>query len=224
VHENKLEDHVRPQMFPADYYASLIAGLVHKVNNIMTVLSGHSGLLLMESDLRKDVSQQIEQIAKATQMLSRYVYEAAMATKATPLNCELVRVSEMLESADVFSDGLVTKPFDTTLCVWGELQKIKKIVSQIVLNAIQAGAKIVHLSVKQDGNFVLFRFRDNGPGINSQMISRIFDPFFTTNKRDDNFGLGLFKAKGELARMNGRISAKSNGKTYTEIRIWIPRG
>jgi signal transduction histidine kinase len=55
-------------------------------------------------------------------------------------------------------------------------------------------------------------------------MSRVFDPFFTTRKPDENFGVGLFRARGDLARMKGEISAESDGKTYTEILVRLPAG
>ncbi|MEA3206823.1 MAG: hypothetical protein QOG92_2548, partial [Verrucomicrobiota bacterium] len=51
-----MEEKVQPtnaqgEIYPADYYASLLVGLIHKLNNVITVLTGHSGLLLLEPNL-----------------------------------------------------------------------------------------------------------------------------------------------------------------------------
>jgi signal transduction histidine kinase len=122
--------------FPADHYASLLAGLIHKSNNIITVLSGHTGLLLLEPNLSEDILQPLRRMSHAAELLSRYINEARLLTKAT--------------------------------------------------------------------------------------ILTLFDPFFTTRPQKGKFGLGLFRARGELARMGGEISARSDDKTYTEILIRIP--
>ena len=42
-------------LYSPEYYSSLIAGLVHKLNNVTTVLSGHSGLILMDSNLPREI-------------------------------------------------------------------------------------------------------------------------------------------------------------------------
>ena len=55
-------------------------------------------------------------------------------------------------------------------------------------------------------------------------MKRAFDPFFTTRKQREQFGLGLFKARGDLARMKGRIYAESDGKKYTEVIVQLPAG
>jgi C4-dicarboxylate-specific signal transduction histidine kinase len=55
-------------------------------------------------------------------------------------------------------------------------------------------------------------------------MRRAFDPFFTTRRQREQFGLGLFKAKGDLARMKGKIIAESDGKSYTEILVQLAAG
>ena len=67
--------------FPAEYYAALLAGLIHKLNNIITVLSGHTGLLLLEPNLSGDVLQPVQQMSRAAQLLSRYIDETAVVTR-----------------------------------------------------------------------------------------------------------------------------------------------
>jgi C4-dicarboxylate-specific signal transduction histidine kinase len=53
-------------------------------------------------------------------------------------------------------------------------------------------------------------------------MPRIFDPFFTIRKYPEAFGLGLFRAAGELSRIGGSISVESDGKSFTEARILLP--
>jgi C4-dicarboxylate-specific signal transduction histidine kinase len=58
----------------------------------------------------------------------------------------------------------------------------------------------------------------------TEVLRRAFDPFFTTRKQREQFGLGLFKAKGDLMRLKGRIHAESDGKSYTELVVELPAG
>src|SRR5260370_34059110 len=80
------------------------------------------------------------------------------------------------------------------------------------------------LPIYTHSGFVEVRFRDERHGIKPPVMSRVFDPFFTTRKPEENFGLGLFKARGDLARMKGGISAESDGTTYAEILVRLPDG
>jgi signal transduction histidine kinase len=80
------------------------------------------------------------------------------------------------------------------------------------------------ITAETHAEFVEIGFRDDGHGIAPSAISRVFDPFFTTRRPEKNFGLGLFRARGDLTRMKGQISAESDGKTYTEILVRLPAG
>ena len=101
------------ESFSAEYYAALLAGLIHKLNNIITVLSGHSGLLLLEPNLKGDILQPVQQMSRAAQLLSRYIDEAAIVTRAVPLDPESVGLSELFESLAISS-----RPFDQETVRW----------------------------------------------------------------------------------------------------------
>jgi signal transduction histidine kinase len=210
--------------FPAEYYAALLAGLIHKLNNIITVVSGHTGLLLLEPNLRADILQPVQQMSRAAQLLSRYIDETALITRAVPLFPESVGLSELFESLE-FPPGLSTRrQFGGRLKVLADRRKLKAIFEQILQNASEANAKSMVVTAETHSGFVEVRFRDDGHGITPPVMSRVFDPFFTTRKPDENFGVGLFKARGDLARMKGEISAESDGNTYTEILARLPAG
>ena len=69
--------------YTAEYYASLLAGLIHKLNNVITVLTGHSGLLLLEPDLTPDIVQPVQQMSRAADLLSQCLNEAASLSRVT---------------------------------------------------------------------------------------------------------------------------------------------
>jgi signal transduction histidine kinase len=210
--------------FPAEYYAALIAGLIHKLNNIITVVSGHSGLLLLEPNLKGDILQPVQQMSRAAQLLSRYIDETAVITRAVPLYPESVGLSELFGSLELPSGLSTRKQFGGRLKILADRRKIKEIFEQILQNASEANAKSMIVTADTHPGFVEVRFRDDGHGIKPPVMLRVFDPFFTTRKPEENFGLGLFKARGDLARMKGEISAESDGNTYTEILVRLPTG
>jgi two-component system NtrC family sensor kinase len=210
--------------FPAEYYAALIAGLIHKLNNIITVVSGHSGLLLLEPNLKGDILQAVQQMSRAAQLLSRYIDETALISRAVPLYPESVGLSELFESLELPSGLSTRKQFGGRVKILADRRKLKEIFEQILQNASEANAKSMIVTADTHSGFVEVRFRDDGHGIKPPVMSRVFDPFFTTRKPEENSGLGLFKARGDLARMKGEISAESDGNTYTDILVRLPAG
>ena len=59
--------------YSAHYYSSLLAGLIHKLNNVTTVLTGNAGLLLMDDKLPRDVRETLQQMTQAIKSCPRPV-------------------------------------------------------------------------------------------------------------------------------------------------------
>jgi signal transduction histidine kinase len=224
VEEKVQPTNVQEEGYTADYYASLIVGLIHKLNNVITVLSGHSGLLLLEPNLKPDILQPLQQMSRAAELLSRCLDEAASVSRITPLRLESVALSELFEPLQSPPGLSMVKQCDERLKVQVDRRKSKEIVEQILRNASEANAKAVIVTARVQSRLVELKFRDDGHGMKTEVMRRAFDPFFTTRRQRDQFGLGLFKARGDLARMKGRIYAESDGKSYTEMVVELPVG
>ncbi len=67
------------------------------------------------------------------------------------------------------------------------------------------------------------RFRDNGPGIAPEHLSRVFDPFFTTKPVGKGTGLGLSISYGIVERHGGRLTAGNHAHGGAEFMLELPR-
>ena len=78
--------------------------------------------------------------------------------------------------------------------------------------------KVLTLSTRQEGDWVVAEVRDNGCGISEEAQKRLFEPFFTTKPEGDGTGLGLSICYGIVAACGGEIvcaSVPGNGTTFT---------
>ena len=92
--EQKVQStNLKGENYPAEYYSALLLGLIHKLNNVITVFTGHSGLLLLEPDLKPDVLQPVQQMARAADLLSECLNEAASMSRLSVLVPDLMAVS-----------------------------------------------------------------------------------------------------------------------------------
>ena len=86
--------------------------------------------------------------------------------------------------------------------VHGNADALISIMLNLVSNArqITAGKGELQIGSRRVGDYVQFRFHDNGPGVAPHDRERIFEPFFTT--RGGGTGLGLSVAQA-IARAHG---------------------
>jgi signal transduction histidine kinase len=224
VEEKGQPTNLNGENYTAEYYASLLSGLIHKLNNVITVFTGHSGLLLLEPGLKPDVLQHVQQMSRAEDLMSQCLNEATSMSRVAQLRPEWVALSELFEALECPSDLSVVKKFEAGIKVLVDRRKSKEIFAQILRNAGEANAKTVVVTAQVQSGLVELRFRDDGQGMKTEVLRRAFDPFFTTRRQREQFGLGLFKAKGDLTRLKGRIHAESDGKSYTELVVELPAG
>ena len=87
------------------------------------------------------------------------------------------------------------------------------------------GAGNLYIDSYQDGDQVVIRISDDGPGIVDAIALEIFQPFYTTKKVGDGTGLGLSISRSIITELHaGQISlvkdGRGQGATF-EIRIPI---
>ena len=208
--------------YSAPYYSSLLAGLIHKLNNVATVLTGNTGLMLMDEKLPRDVRESLEQMTTAIQQLCQVLEEAAIACKGSKLNLSAVDVAALISAMEPPIPMELVQDRTRTI-VRADGDKLRNIFLELFRNAASAGATKVTCKLENDGSSFMIRVRDDGSGIKKEIMSRIFDPFFTIRQYPEAFGLGLFRAAGELSRIGGSISLESDGKSFTEARILLPK-
>jgi signal transduction histidine kinase len=75
---------------------------------------------------------------------------------------------------------------------------------------------------REENNRVFVRIRDNGTGIDPQVMDKIFDPFFTTKDVGQGMGLGLSLCFRIVQEQEGHISVKSEKGNWTEFTLDLP--
>jgi signal transduction histidine kinase len=97
----------------------------------------------------------------------------------------------------------------------------------IIGNAIDAFEEnqlnpMIKIRTELNKKGVLISIKDNGSGIDEDVLDKIFDPFFTTKKVGLGTGLGLSITYGIIEKHKGDIKVKSKKNTGTEFIIRLP--
>lgn len=220
----------------------MAGGVVHDFNNILASIQGRAQLILMKlkseecslsGEIERSLSVIEDSAADGAVILGRIreftkaKLEAAF--RSTDIN-RVVQDSLALTHAHwknkAAQSGIsikVVKNLQATRGVWGDEAELRELVTNLVLNAMDAMPRggTLSLRTEDDEDSVLLTVGDTGVGMTDEVKSSIFTPFFTT-KGEQGTGLGLSLARGIVTRHKGEIRVESHPGTGTTFTITIP--
>ncbi|WP_337175500.1 ATP-binding protein [Paludisphaera sp.] len=106
--------------------------------------------------------------------------------------------------------------------------QLNQVILNLLVNAMQAidaagrgdGRVVVETSRRDDA--VVVEIRDDGCGMEPDVLAQIFDPFFTTKSAGDGTGLGLSISHGIVLDQGGRIEVESTPGEGSCFRVVLP--
>mgnify|MGYP000988109549 FL=1 len=216
----------------------MVGSIAHEIRNPL------GSVELFASMLRKDLRDQpqlrsyAEHISMAVQSMDQLLSNLLVYTRP---DCSRLgwRDTEVLirEVLTLASHAIPPDTVDVRCEVhqlvpklWCDGPKMKQVLLNLVLNAVQAMPKGGTLTLTacpsppeiQEVPAVHITVSDTGTGIPAELQSRVFDPFFTT--KDQGTGLGLAIVHALVEAHHGRIDVESRPGHGTSFVITLPRG
>ncbi|MCW5795820.1 MAG: PAS domain-containing protein [Nitrospira sp.] len=216
----------------------MVGSIAHEIRNPL------GSVELFASMLRKDLRDQpqlrsyAEHISMAVQSMDQLLSNLLVYTRP---DCSRLgwRDTEVLirEVLTLASHAIPPDTVDVRCQVhplvpqlWCDGPKMKQVLLNLVLNAVQAMPKGGTLTLTacpsppeiQEVPAVHITVSDTGTGIPAELQSRVFDPFFTT--KDQGTGLGLAIVHALVEAHHGRIDVESRPAHGTSFVITLPRG
>lgn len=236
-------DAVRAQLFQAqklEALGQLTGGMAHDFNNLLTIIIGSAKLAMNSADPQR-VQRLLQHILDAGERGSQMTQQLLSFARRKPLTVARINLLELLDSTHALLTQTLPGEIALRLQVEPDLPQVEVDAAQlqmVLLNlvfnardAIDAGGQI-SLTVSTQvlngewddlhGEFVLIAVRDNGRGINEQVLSRIFEPFFTTKGFSKGTGLGLSQVYGFAKQSNGCIQVDSTPGEGTCMTLYLP--
>ena len=96
---------------------------------------------------------------------------------------------------------------------------LSDIVADVAANSIEAGAKLIRVSVVEADGIIELKVVDNGKGMPPEIVSRAFDPFYTEPGKHDKrkIGMGLPFVKQTCDASGGTVSLTSTPGVGTTL-------
>jgi len=212
------------------------AGMVgHDIRNPLQSITGDVYLakselnMLAESEERKNALESLDEIEKNVDYINKIV--ADLQDFARPLHPHAQKndikaiIEESLGNHEIPTNVKVSvKVKSEAREIMADSGYLKRIVSNLVLNAVQAmpdGGKLSILVEKnhQTGNIMLV-VGDTGVGIPEDVKDKLFTPMFTTKSKGQGFGLAVVKRMTEA--LNGTVTFESENRKGTKFIVGLP--
>jgi signal transduction histidine kinase len=120
-------------------------------------------------------------------------------------------------------DAQVQVQADERICGSWDSDRLGRVVSNLVANAIQHGSGLVEVRVRIEEMSAVLEVHNGGAPIPADVLPRIFEPFRRASQRDTHgLGLGLFIAERIVIAHGGRIDVRSTEGYGTTFIVALP--
>jgi PAS domain S-box-containing protein len=206
-----------------------LAGMVgHDLRNPLTGIAGAayymktkyaSNIDCKGRDMLEIIEKDIEHANKIINDLLEYSREMKLKLVETDPKSML---KEAIASMQIPENIKVLDKTSSELKLKVDAERIRRVLTNIIKNAVDAMPKGGNLTVKSEkiGQMMIMSFSDNGMGMPKDVLNKIWTPLFTTKAKGMGFGLPICKRIVE--GHGGRISVESKVRKGTTFTIAIP--
>ncbi len=215
----------------------MAAGIAHEFRNPLAAISGAAQVLQGDAAENSDMQRLVEIVVRESDRLDATIDDFLLFSKpAEPvkewfsIQSLVEETIEMLEQARSWQPATckTVNYIDQDLDVCGDPKQIQQVLLNLISNSCQAFGKLggeIIISAEARKNAegkdeTVLKIKDDGPGIDPQIIEKIFEPFYTT--RESGTGLGLAIVKQLVESHAGEITVKSEPDVQTEFSISLP--
>ncbi|MGH9356469.1 MAG: ATP-binding protein, partial [Terriglobia bacterium] len=226
----------------------LAGGVAHDFNNLVTVISGYSDLLLMGLPKGDPLRRNAEEVKKAGDRAASLTRQLLAFSRRQVLNPQILDLNAVISNIGGMLLRLIGEDIDLLNVlhpgVWpvkADPGQIEQVLVNLAVNARDAmpgGGKVTletanvtlgsaqgmrHEPPMPPGHYVMIAVSDTGIGMDRETQNHIFEPFFTTKEEGKGTGLGLATVYGIVKQSGGYIWIYSEAGQGTTFKVFLPR-
>ena len=213
----------------------LSASIAHEIRNPITAAKslvqqmGEDPASNENLEYAETALSELDRVERSISHLLRYARDEEPSFEALELRSVAMAAVDGLRDRASSSGVELTLDFDRSGEMRGDVEKLRRVIENLLLNAMEALASSKTASPRIEvlggenlaGTEIWVRVIDNGPGITQSDRERIWSPFFTT--RQQGTGLGLALSRKTIEAHGGRIELLSDARQGTEFILSFPK-
>lgn len=199
------------------------SSFVHEFRNPLTAIMGFVAILRKENPEMKYLDVIDHELKQLNFRISQFLHVSKKEIDGVE--------DEEFELSDVFNDMIdfiypsvvdvdvqISNEIPAGLRIFGQKDKIRQVLLNIIMNSIDALKEVQHLrsiklfGEKSEGEMKL-HITNNGPVIPEKKLQTIFEPFYTT--KELGTGIGLYVCQKIIQNHKGQISCRSTNDETT---------
>ena len=223
------------------------AGIAHEINNPVAIVHGQAQLIAMQieearsgtpldlNELEANNNNTLDTISRIDKIINSLRY-FVKDDKRNPF--EKTSPNEILDTVQILSidrckkNGIfvsIDKKYESDTILWCKPTQISQVLINLVNNSFDSlmasHQKDKHITISSyiHNKNIVFKVKDNGPGLNDDIKKDLLKSFYTSkhSTKSSGLGIGLTIVKRIIDQHNGEIFIEKE-ENMTVFRVEIP--
>lgn len=199
--------------------------ITHEIKNPIAVCKAY--LDMYDVNDREKSEKYLNILKSEVERLLCLLEDFALVNKSN-VKCDIMDINLLLEEKLKNINELMNKKNinisydlkDDEIYVMGDYNRLSQVMINLVKNSIEANPENIDISCDIKDKNIVISIKDDGEGINKEVLNRIKEPFYTTKIKGS--GLGVSLSNEIIEAHNGKLNYSSEYGKGTKVEVILP--
>ncbi len=207
--------------------ALLMAGVSHDIRTPLTRIRLATEMMSPQDDYLAE--SMIKDTEECNEIIGQFMDYLKPVAKQDFIDVDInTIVNEVILAEGGYEREIQTNLVEIPKSLHGNAVAIKRVVTNLVVNAIRYGGDWISVStsVSADHKTAWIIIEDNGSGIDESQLKSVFEPFTRgdTARGSEGTGLGLAIVKRIVGQHQGEVSLSNRREGGLKVQVELPLG